>query len=53
VTSLAAAEELSFADIHTELKVSDSALCRRITELEKDGFMLAKKTLWVNALALI
>lgn len=33
VASLAAVEELSFADIRTEL--------------EKDGFMLVEKTLWV------
>lgn len=47
VASLAAVEELSFADIRTELKASDSVLSRRITELEKDGFMLVEKTLWV------
>lgn len=43
VASLAAVEELSFADMRTELEVSDSVLSRRITELEKDGFVLVKK----------
>lgn len=43
VAALAAVEELAFADLRTELEVSDSVLSKQITELEKDGFVRVKK----------
>ncbi|MCQ9368191.1 transcriptional regulator [Brevibacterium sp. 50QC2O2] len=43
VAALAAVERSSFADLKDDLHISDSALSKQISELEKDGFVRVSK----------